>query len=251
MIYGDYHTHTIYSHGKGTILENAEIAKQKGISEIAITDHGFNHILYGVNRKYLNQMKKEAKEAEDLTGVKVYLGVEANICSKKGKVDVKKEDLKYLDILVMGYHKAVRTGAYSFVNFILPNWSRKAKSVKRIKSNTDAFIRAIREYPVDIISHINHRANVDVVEVAKVASEVGCYIELNGRRRHISKEQVQDIVHKTDAMFVLDSDAHHPDNVGNVEMWHTLAEEYGIPEDRIANLSSPIKLRDKKAFYEK
>ena len=49
----DYHTHTPYSHGKNTVLENAVAAKAKGLKEIAITDHGFNHILFGLKRKKL------------------------------------------------------------------------------------------------------------------------------------------------------------------------------------------------------
>ena len=36
----DYHTHTIFSHGKGTIADNVEAARSKGLKGIAITDHG-------------------------------------------------------------------------------------------------------------------------------------------------------------------------------------------------------------------
>ena len=49
--FADYHTHTLYSHGKGTIQQNVEAAQRKGLKEIAITDHGPGHILYGVKRK--------------------------------------------------------------------------------------------------------------------------------------------------------------------------------------------------------
>ena len=31
IIYGDYHTHTTYSHGKGSIIDNAIAAKNKGL----------------------------------------------------------------------------------------------------------------------------------------------------------------------------------------------------------------------------
>lgn len=32
----DYHTHTRYSHGKGTILENVEAAKKKGLKRLPL-----------------------------------------------------------------------------------------------------------------------------------------------------------------------------------------------------------------------
>ena len=35
LLTGDYHTHTIYSHGSGTVLDNALAAKEKGLKEIA------------------------------------------------------------------------------------------------------------------------------------------------------------------------------------------------------------------------
>ncbi len=50
-LYGDYHTHTIYSHGSGTIRDNVEEALRKGLKEIGICDHGPGHYLYGVKKE--------------------------------------------------------------------------------------------------------------------------------------------------------------------------------------------------------
>ena len=250
MLYGDYHTHTPYSHGTGTVMENAMVAKEKGLKELAITDHGFNHMAFAIKRKELKSLRKDIDEAENVTGLKIYLGVEANIISKSGKVDVKPKDFKYLELLVVGYHKAVWSDPKSEIDYILKNMIIKNQSKKMIESNTRSYIKALRKYPIDIISHLNHHAKVDVVAVAKVAEEVGCYIELNGKRKHFSKEQVRDMVEQTNCMFVLDSDAHSKERVGEVTMWMELAKEYGIPKERIANLNGGIKLRDKKAFYE-
>ena len=43
-ILADYHTHTIYSHGKGTIEDNVKVAILKGIETIGISDHGYGHL---------------------------------------------------------------------------------------------------------------------------------------------------------------------------------------------------------------
>ena len=48
MFIGDYHTHTNYSDGKGSVMDNALAARQRGLKEIAVTDHSF-HLL----RKHL------------------------------------------------------------------------------------------------------------------------------------------------------------------------------------------------------
>ena len=83
-IYGDYHTHTTYSHGKGSIRDNVEEAYKKGLKEIAICDHGPGHYLYGVKehkiiemRDAINKLNDEYKEAGK--DIKILLGVEANI----------------------------------------------------------------------------------------------------------------------------------------------------------------------------
>lgn len=51
ILTADYHTHTPYSHGKGTVEENAARAKELGLKQIGITDHGFSHIAFGLRRK--------------------------------------------------------------------------------------------------------------------------------------------------------------------------------------------------------
>ena len=44
QILADYHTHTKYSHGKGTIEENVLEAISKGIKTIGISDLSLIHI---------------------------------------------------------------------------------------------------------------------------------------------------------------------------------------------------------------
>ena len=94
LLTGDYHTHTVYSHGKGTVLENAMQAKALGLKEIAITDHGFEQLAFGIKHKKMPSLIRDVKEATEKTGVQVYVGIEANLCGENGRTDLKSEDYK-------------------------------------------------------------------------------------------------------------------------------------------------------------
>ena len=75
ILTGDYHTHTKYSHGKGTVLENACGAKEKGLKEIGISDHGFSHPAFGLTKRKLGGLKTDCENATKQTGVKVLRGI--------------------------------------------------------------------------------------------------------------------------------------------------------------------------------
>ena len=105
ILSGDYHTHTTYSHGKGSILDNALIAKEKNLKQIGISDHGFSHPAFGLRERYIPKMVKECKEATEKTGVEVLLGIESNVLSIDGKTDLKREYYKDFDIFLAGFHK--------------------------------------------------------------------------------------------------------------------------------------------------
>ena len=123
----DYHTHTVYSHGKGTIQDNVEVARRKGLKKVAITDHGFGHIGYGISRKKLTQIRTQINRLNDKYGdIEILLGIEANLVGINGQVDLLEKDLKYFDIILMGFHKgakphSVKDGFNLFLkNFLSP-----------------------------------------------------------------------------------------------------------------------------------
>ena len=44
----DYHTHTYFSHGKGSIEGNVQAAIARGLKAVALTDHGFSQPMVGL-----------------------------------------------------------------------------------------------------------------------------------------------------------------------------------------------------------
>jgi len=244
ILTADYHTHTPYSHGKNTVLENAMAAKKLNLKQIAITDHGFNHLLFGLKRSKLLDLRAEIVEAEKLTGVKVLMGMESNLISLDGSTDMKESDLKNFDIYLFGIHEVLKYKRFSdFYNIMLKNyWAYKLgkkPSQKVIDNTTKAYINAIKNNPVDILTHINYKCCCDLKEVARACADYGTYIELNTKKRHVSPEEVE-LMASTGVRFVIDSDAHSADRVGDTKIAEELLRDCNLPLDRIDNIDGRL-----------
>ena len=69
-IFADLHTHTTYSHGNGSVEDNVRAAKFRGLSCLAVTDHGVRHPLVGVKREKFAAMRRDVSAAAEKYGVK-------------------------------------------------------------------------------------------------------------------------------------------------------------------------------------
>ena len=240
ILTADYHTHTPYSHGKNTVLENAQAAKKLNLKQIAITDHGFNHLLFGLKRKVLPDLRAEIEEAEKFTGVKVLRGMESNVISVGGETDMRLSDLQYFDIYLCGIHEVLKYKTFSdFYNIMVKNYVAykfgKKPSDKVVETTTKAYINVIKNNPIDILTHINYKCYCNLVEVAKCCADYGTYIEINTKKRHISAEELNAMA-ETGVKFVIDSDAHSADRVGDLRIAEELLSEASVPLDRIENI---------------
>lgn len=240
----DYHTHTPYSHGKNTVLENARAAKRIGLKQIAITDHGFNHLLFGLKRNRLADLRAECIEAEKLTGVRVLMGMESNLISVDGDTDMRSDDLQYFDIYLMGIHEVLKYKKLSDTyNIMIKNYAAykfgKKPSEKVIKTTTNAYINAIKNNPIDILTHINYKCYCNLEEVAKCCADYGTYIEINTKKRHVSAEELN-IMASTGVKFIINSDAHSADRVGDIKIAEELLAEADIPLESIANIDGRL-----------
>ncbi len=240
----DYHTHTPYSHGKNTVLENTAAAKKRGLTQIGITDHGFNHLLFGLKRKNLSNLKNEIKEAEKITGISVLMGMESNIISCDGDTDMRTSDLENFDIYLCGIHEVLKYKSFSdMYNIMFKNYAAyklgKKPSQKVIDLTTLAYINVIKNNPVDIITHINYKCCCNLKEVAQCCADYGTYLEINTKKRHVSAEELN-LMASTGVGFVINSDAHSAERVGDTKIAEELLAEANISLDQIYNIEGRL-----------
>ena len=125
----DYHTHTVFSHGKGQIIDNAVAAKEKGLKAVGISDHGFAHPAFGLTKRKVPKMRALCDEATKKTGVQVLLGIESNIIGTDGTVDLKPSLYYNFDIFLAGI-----INLKAFLHFFYPTFiTRILQKTKYLK----------------------------------------------------------------------------------------------------------------------
>ncbi len=228
----DLHTHTIFSHGTGTIEDNVKVAKDKGLTCVAITDHGFDHFSYAVKRKNLPFMKSECERLSKKYNMKVLLGVEANLLNYDGDIDVLEEDKKYLDIIIMGYHKMLKPKWKTFWFSVLTKIFKTKKQKEKV---TNAYIKAINKYDIKILTHLNYGVKVDVQKLSDECVKKGVLIELNGKRICFDNSEIE-YMKQNGTKFILSSDAHKPSNVGETNLGLNYIIKHNIDFNSVVNL---------------
>lgn len=233
---GDYHTHTVYSHARGSIEHNVMVARDKGLKQIAITDHGFRHIAFNVRRADFKFMQRDIARIKDKYGIDIMLGLETNLQGLKGQIDIVDSDLSNLDVLLCGYHEYVYPASVKdFFSFFIPNHIPVHRKSDLMKGrNTEAYIKAIHRYPIDVVVHPKYGIEIDVAALAVECKKLGVFMELNGKRISMSDEEIQSMA-ATGVGIICDSDAHSPEHVGNMSLPIACIERNNIPYSQIVN----------------
>jgi len=243
--FGDYHTHSEYSHGRGNLRKNIEIAISKGLKEYAITDHGplaWNFIRLGVKdaQELIEIKKKISLLQKEYPEIKLYAGVEANIMNRDGGIDVPRNILVELDVVAVGFHLLIYpTDFRSVKDIIVDNriiykcFPSKRDNIR--KRNTEALIKAVQKYNIDFITHPGYGIDIDTYELAAVCAEENTCLEINARHGELTEGFVR-AASETDVRFIINSDAHSPEQVGELEEGLKIVKKLGLSKDRIVNV---------------
>lgn len=247
-VVADFHTHTRHSHGSGSVLDNALAARSRGLRCVGITDHGPANLLgVGVSGPdELVETLEEARTAEVVCpGVRVLAGVEANVISPDGRLDVPEHILARLDLVLAACHLFVRRpGAYATVATMVRNAASciiggvSPRVVRRARAdNTKALVEAVLRGRVHIVAHPGRATPVDISEIARACAARGTLVEINAMHRGQTPEFLQKAA-REGADFAVSSDAHSPGRIGDVAWAVQLARTAGIPATRIVNVAA-------------
>ena len=188
-ILADYHTHTIYSHGKGTIEDNVKVAISKGIETLGISDHSYGHLTYGIKKDSIFKMREEIDFLNEKykNKIKILLGVESNILDDKGNIDYDDKIGAVLDYVMAGYHFGSKPtnlkGLFNHANNYI------FKSNKSKEYNTLAIINAMKNNDIFVITHPGDKGDVYIEDVAKVAKETNTRLEINSSHKFLNVDQ--------------------------------------------------------------
>lgn len=239
-ITADLHTHTVFSHGRGTIGDNVLAAYSRGLRTVGIADHGPGHLFIGANgAEAFRRMRREIVKTRRLfPGMEILLGVEANIVDLDGSIDVSPDILPELDYLLVGYHKLVWPQSIEALRLALCNlfvgWTGgKSASSLRLR-NTASLTEAVRRFPVAAVTHPGLQVGIDTFELALVCAEYGTALEISSAYAAEQENDVKQAL-RTEVSFLVSSDAHSPDRVGDFTEALALIKRLRIPEERFLN----------------
>lgn len=239
-IQADLHTHSDLSDGKGTLEENAAAALSAGLSALACTEHGPRHMKAGVSTGRIAEMRRRVdKLNRQYEGrMKVLLGLECNLISLDGEIDVPQAQLGYFDLLLMGFHLSGRAKKFSEQwMFTVANPRSEEKYSGRFRQKaTEAYLRAIEKNKFDILVHPGLHWPLEYERVAQACAAHGIAMEISARPNHLkfNEDQARQMA-QTGVQFVIDSDAHRPEQIGQVQSAIDFAKRAGIGAARIIN----------------
>lgn len=213
----DTHCHTVSSgHAYSTVMEIAKVASEKGIQMVAITDHGPSmpgspNIYHIINQRVI---------PDEIYGVTILRGVEANIIDFEGNLDIEDAVLEKLDVVIASLHDVcLKPG-----NF---------------KENTRAIMKAMENPMVDIIGHTgNPHFPIDKEAVVKKAKETNTLIEINNSSFLSSREgsigncmEIARMCEEYGAKLVVGSDAHIAFDVGRTDKIEEVLKYINLDSD--------------------
>lgn len=222
----DVHTHTIASgHAYATVHEMAKAAAEHGLELLGITEHA-KGIPGTCDEIYFYNMRVIPRK---MYGIELMFGSEINILDYDGTLSMSAHDIdRCLDIRIAGIHDL-------------------CYNVGTVAQNTNAYVKAIENPQIDIISHPDDsRIPIDYETIVDAAKEHHTLLEINNSSldclssRVGAWENLQTMLgmcQDKQVPVIANTDAHFTDTVGIFDHVSVLLKEINFPEELVVNRS--------------
>jgi len=221
--HGDLQMHSVWSDGSQTLNDIVDAGIERGYQFCAVTDHSYGLAIAG--GMSMSELAEQHREIDALNQryegrFRLIKGIEANIRAD-GSVDMERDELRELELVVAAPHSALRTEA----------------------DQTARMVSAVRSPGVHILGHPRGRkygsrpgVAADWDEVFAAARKANVAIEIDGdpSRQDVDYELAKRAV-DAGCLFALDSDAHSTAELAYSETAIAHARLAGVPADRVVN----------------
>jgi histidinol phosphatase-like PHP family hydrolase len=200
---------TRYSDGESSVDEIAQKATYLGLKTIAIADHFWPSIGSRKGGKNLiEQRRQEIKDARlNFPDLKILDGAEVDIQSN-GELAPVAGGLDQFDLVIGSFHHFTDSTRWA------SSLSKAARKKQfQILGHWDGYLSSYKDEDGEI--------------AARVLSDAGVVVELNGRYR-IEITDFFETARKAGCMFSLGSDSHHVSTVGRLHFQQKLAESMNL-----------------------
>ncbi|MGH2453513.1 MAG: hypothetical protein ACRDF5_07090 [bacterium] len=186
---GDLQMHTTWSDGSASPRAMAAAARMLGYTFAAVTDHTQGlRFAGGMTIQKMRRQRRVLARLNDSAGIRLLAGAETNV-SATGALDLERQDLAGLEIVVAGCHAALRRPedqtarmlaavAHPAVHVLVHGRGRMFGVPRGIRARWDEVFTAAAEHSTAIeINAYPDRQDLDFT-LAGLAARVGCLISL-------------------------------------------------------------------------
>jgi DNA polymerase (family 10) len=218
---GDFHMHSTWSDGVGTLEEMIAGAAARGYAYHSISDHSWGRSGAGLNPAKLRAQRAEARALGEKHGIRTLCSAEVDIHAD-GTLDYDEAVLAELDIVVASVHDAM-------------NISREAMTARLLRVCENPYVTIVG-HPTGrhVDSFPGYEFDYDVVFAA--AARTGTALEIDGQPVRLDLPSgLARRARSFDVTFSLDSDAHAIDHLANVEYAVGQARRAWVTRDEVLN----------------
>lgn len=229
MQFCDLHVHSIHSScGFHTVLELADIMREKGAEAFALTDHG---PALGTPRAHFSVLVRRLPKM--VGGIRVFKGIEASIMDTGGAIDLPFwNDFPY-EIVLAGIHPHDRFATAGTVG-----------------DHTRAAVNAMKNPAVRIIAHPYYALYpLDMDALTDAAAETGTALEVNNSHLLMKKADLNQLARMLELArmkqtpIAVNSDGHVFNEVGEFDYALKAMEPFGTDSFNIVNRNLESTLR--------